>query len=82
VELRTPDPVDGLGAPISETFREDPEQRFPAIAPGLSPYAALPLEQKAVLDIRALELMPNAAEPAHTDNEVMMEIQKQHAELS
>lgn len=47
---------------------------FPVNHPGTSTYSMLPFEQKLVLEVKSIGLVPDASGPKLTDNEVMNDI--------
>jgi hypothetical protein len=56
--------------------------QFPVNYPGTSTYSLLPFEQKVMLEVKALALVPDGSAPRLTDNEVMNEITEKTQELA
>jgi hypothetical protein len=56
--------------------------QFPVNYPGTSVYSLLPFEQKVMLEVRALALVPDGSAPRLTDNEVMNEITEKTQQLA
>jgi hypothetical protein len=50
--------------------------------PGTSTYSLLPFEQKLMLEVKAIGLVPDGSAPRLTDNEVMNEINEKTQELA
>jgi hypothetical protein len=56
--------------------------QFPVNYPGTSTYSMLPFEQKVMLEVKALALVPDGSAPRLTDNEVMNEITEKSQQLA
>jgi hypothetical protein len=58
----------------------DPSQ-FPVNCAGTSAYSLVPFEQKLMIEVRSLDLVPDVSVPKLTDNEVMNDIVETNREL-
>jgi hypothetical protein len=64
------------------TFSNFNPSQFPVNYPGTSTYSQVPFEQKLIIEVRALALVPDGSVPRLTDNEVMGEIMEKSQQLA
>jgi hypothetical protein len=75
-KLRAPSHPSGTFA-----FSDFSPAQHPVSYAGTSTYSLVPFEQKLMLEIKAIGLMPDGSAPRLTDNEVMNEIIEKNKEL-
>jgi hypothetical protein len=63
-------------------FSKFSASQFPVNFPGTSSYSLLPFEQKLMLEVKCLGLVPDVTVPRLTDNEVMNDIMERNKELN
>jgi hypothetical protein len=64
------------------TFSKANPAQFPVNYPGTSPYSLLSFEEKLMIEVRTMGLVPNRTTPRLTDNEVMNEITEKTQQLA
>ena len=64
------------------SYEYNTSTQFPVSVAGASVYSIYPFEQKLMLEVQSLNLIPDASGPKMTDNEVMNEIVQKTQELN